>query len=260
MSNLVKQEPGVLTEFNKDQLQILKNKICASAPNDKIIEFVVMTKARKLDPLSGQVVLVPRKDNKSNKINYIQQTTIDGYRSIAAQSGCYGGIDEPEYKEGKSNPEIARVTVHRIVQGQRVPFVGVARWSEFYPGDKMGMIWRKYPHTMLAKCAEAQALRKAFPVELGKVYLEEEFQNDKPVIATQTEKVEQVLLAEKVESNKADPKRIEMMLIKFAELGLDESMVLKRLEYTSRDQVTEDDLAELIDVYQALLKEKQSEN
>jgi hypothetical protein len=76
--------------------------------------------------------------------------------------------------EHASHPTAASVTVWRLVQGTRCSFTATARWSEYYPGDAAGTMWRKMPHTMLAKCAEALALRKGFPRQLAGLYAKEE--------------------------------------------------------------------------------------
>lgn len=61
--------------------------------------------------------------------------------------------------------------------GQRVPFTASARWNEYCQTDAKGMpitMWAKMPYLMLGKCAEALALRKAFPNELSGIYTPEE--------------------------------------------------------------------------------------
>ncbi len=99
-------------------------------------------------------------------------------RSEALSTGEYDGQDEPEFGEtqpGGGFPESATVRVYR--KGIERPFVGIARWKEFYPGDGgSGFMWRKMPYHMLSKCAEALAMRKAFPQELGGLYAQEEMQ------------------------------------------------------------------------------------
>jgi hypothetical protein len=66
------------------------------------------------------------------------------------------------------------VTVYKIIGNVRCPFTASARWDQYYPGDEQGFMWRKMPHLMLGKCAEALALRKAFPAELSGLYIKEE--------------------------------------------------------------------------------------
>jgi len=54
------------------------------------------------------------------------------------------------------------------VHDQRCGFTATARWSEYKPDSDF--MWRRMPHTMLGKCAEALALRKGFPQELSGLY------------------------------------------------------------------------------------------
>ena len=71
-------------------------------------------------------------------------------------------------------PNKATVTVYKMLEGQRLPFTATARWSEYYPGEKIGFQWRTKPYLMLGKCAESLALRKAFPKLLSGMYSAEE--------------------------------------------------------------------------------------
>jgi hypothetical protein len=70
----------------------------------------------------------------------------------------------------RSPPAAARVAVLR--RGFDAPLWAVARWSSYAQQQKP--TWRTMPDVMLAKCAEAQALRRAFPAELSGVYSPEE--------------------------------------------------------------------------------------
>ena len=70
-----------------------------------------------------------------------------------------------------------RVDRGKLVDGQRCPFTASARWSEYAPlgrdGKPMAQ-WATMPYLMLGKCAEALALRKAFPQELSGLYTADE--------------------------------------------------------------------------------------
>ncbi len=130
-----------------------------------------------LDPIANQIYLVRR----SNRM--VIQTGIDGYRLVAARSGLMAGSDDPEFTEqsdGSSDPwpMASTVTVYRIAaDGERYGYTATARWSEYAPADledSSAFMWRKMPHTMIGKCAEACALRKAFPNELSGLYTDVE--------------------------------------------------------------------------------------
>lgn len=85
---------------------------------------------------------------------------------------------------GQGYPVAARVSVFREDFDQ--PLTAVARWDsykvendEWRSGQKtgnkvLGATWEKMPDLMLAKVAEALALRKAFPMDLSGLYTEEE--------------------------------------------------------------------------------------
>jgi len=74
-------------------------------------------------------------------------------------------------EDGK--PQSATVTVYRLTGNNSYAYTATARHKEYYRNTPT---WNHMPHTMLAKCAEALALRKAFPHQLGGLFTREEIQ------------------------------------------------------------------------------------
>ncbi len=144
--------------------------------DDQFAEFVHSINRFQLDPFGNQIYSILRPVRKGSKeMKRSNQTGIDGYRLIADRTGAYAGNDDPVFdSEGK--PQRATVTVHKLVGGQRCQFTATARWSEYFPGEQAGFMWKTKPHIMLGKCAEALALRKAFPAELSGLYTHEEME------------------------------------------------------------------------------------
>lgn len=174
---LAKQETGLRTVhedyFSEEQWRLLTDVIMKGANRDEVSCFGMVCQRVGLDPFKKQIHAVQRWDSTQKRNVWTYQTGIDGYRSIAASTGSYAGSDEPMFipaDESAPNPRKATVTVWKIVAGQRVPFTASARWDEYVQLTREGnpnSMWRKMPYGQLSKCAEALALRKAFPERLS---------------------------------------------------------------------------------------------
>jgi len=118
----------------------------------------------------------PQVRNTRNGRRYVAVTSIDLFRSRAGDTGEHAGTSDAVFEvDDKTHmPIAATVTVWRVVKGLKSEFTATARWAEYCPGPPNDSMWKKMPHTMLAKCAEALALRKAFPRELAGNYTADE--------------------------------------------------------------------------------------
>lgn len=177
-------------QWNSEQISLLKRTVCKGATDDEFQLFIYQCNRTKLDPFAKQIYAVKRWDAKSGREVMSIQTGIDGYRLIADRTAVYEGQTEPEWcgLDGEwrsvwlseTMPSAARVGVWK--QHFRTPLYGVALWNEYKQeytnnGKKiLSPMWAKMGVLMLSKCAEALALRKAFPQELSGVYTHEEMQ------------------------------------------------------------------------------------
>ncbi len=154
----------------ESHVDLIRRTVAQGASPDELRLFLYTAKRAGLDPLARQIYYVRRQGKGT------VQVSIDGLRLIADRTGRYAGGDAAEFlgETDAGMPAIARVTVYKMVGGVRCPFSATARWEEYYPGESQGFTWRKMPHTMLAKCAEALALRRAFPADLSGLYVHEE--------------------------------------------------------------------------------------
>lgn len=165
--------------WTQEQVNLITRTVAKGATPDELKLFLYTASRTGLDPLTKQIHFVKRKDQMTI------QTGIDGYRAIAERTGTLAGIEDVIYDvEDKPRPNKATVTVWRLINGEKVPFTASARWGEYvmtyYDKEKgqmvTGQMWQKMPYLMLGKCAEALALRKAFPNDLSGLYTNEEMQ------------------------------------------------------------------------------------
>jgi len=162
--------------FDKEHVELIRRMVAINATDDEFQIFLHHCKKTGLDPLAKQIYFQKRLNKKTNTWTMTIITGIDGYRLIAHRTGVYAGLDPTLFQENERFEIVsATVTVFRLVGGIRCPFSATARWAQYCPQEP-SFIWNKMPHLMLEKCAEALALRKAFPAELSGVYTEEEMQ------------------------------------------------------------------------------------
>lgn len=169
-------------DFTQSQVDLIKRQIAPKATDDELKLFLYQAARTGLDPLTRQIYCIHRKQKLGN--DWVErmtiQTSIDGFRVIAERSGDYGGQDEPTFTELEKKVTSCRITVYRFRGDVRYPAaVGLAYWDEYVQTDREGRpmgLWGKMPHTMLAKVAEALALRKAYPQDLSGLYTSEEMQ------------------------------------------------------------------------------------
>lgn len=161
-------------DWTVEQKALIKSQICKDATDDELKLFLYVAKRTGLDPFARQIYAVKRK-NSRGELQMTVQTSIDGFRLTAFRTDCYAGRDEAIFEyDDKGAPKKVKVTVYKLVQGIRCAFTATALWSEYYPGEVQGFMWKKLPETMLEKCCEAKALRMAFPAELSGIYSKEE--------------------------------------------------------------------------------------
>jgi phage recombination protein Bet len=188
--------PPAVVGLNIDEptWNALKNSIYPGAKDDSVIMAVSYCRARQLDPLMKPVHLVPMsvKDALAGKSEWrdVVMPGVGLYRIQADRSGNYAGAQEPEFGPDITQtlngveitfPQWCKYTLSKLMpNGTIVEFSAKEYWLENYATagrdtQAPNAMWKKRPYGQLAKCAEAQALRKGWP-EIGQQPTAEEME------------------------------------------------------------------------------------
>jgi phage recombination protein Bet len=189
-----------LIQFDPKEENLLKKTIAKGTTDEQFDLFVKVCAQTGLNPFARQIYAVVRKTKqKDHKNQWVWvptmtiQTSIDGYRLLAQRSNEYAGQDGPYWYDAKTktwtdvwiedySPAAARVGVLR--KGFKDYLYAVAKFESYCAraynektkknDGELQNLWAKMPEVMIAKVAEALALRRAFPAELSGIYTKEE--------------------------------------------------------------------------------------
>lgn len=153
-------------EYSKEQKEIIRRMYCAKATDDEFEVFMQACSRTGLSPQMRQIHFMKYGTTMSIMAG------IDGLRLIAERTGKYMPGREPTYTYTK-NGELFSSTAYvkkRASDGTWHECAATALFTEY----KGSNVWNSKPHVMLAKCAEAQALRRAFPADMSGIYSEDE--------------------------------------------------------------------------------------
>lgn len=220
---------GAVVQFRDTQLALIRKTVakdCDAAEFDWAMEIC---RATKLDPLRRQIYFFVYHKNDAKKRQMVPVVAIGGYRAIAARTGNYRPgkavtIIDPACVDAATNPlgvSHATATVWQFSHGDWHEVEATAYWGEFAPivdhwkddpetGQRVKSGkrtldpkkdgWHRMPRVMIEKCAEALALRKAWPDDFAGLYVEGETDRAEVLDLTPSEMADTAESAKRLEA------------------------------------------------------------
>jgi len=181
MNAATKPKAELSLASNQELTEVLRSSLYPGASDASIAMVLSYCKAAGLDPMQKPVHIVPMWDKNIRQERDVIMPGIGLYRIQAARTGQYAGVSDPVWGPDTTAtlddvqvtfPAWCKIVVRRLLpNGVIAEFAAVERWLENYATQSSkttapNAMWKKRPYGQLAKCAEAQVLRKAFP-EIG---------------------------------------------------------------------------------------------
>lgn len=232
------ERPATALEyFGRQRIEVIRNTIARGANDHELQHFLEVCFARGLDPFTRQV-------------HWTRQGIIlgiDGFRAQAERTGRYRPGDTRLEYDDNGKLVAAYVTVYRLHDDGMWHALTESAFLEEYAAPHNPQ-WRKMPRVMLAKCAEARAIRRAFPSLLSGLYSREEMdQADAPprrVQGSETSGTATVMLDAEVEEETESstrgisPSMQRAWVVEYA-LALQDCEMLATLEALKKEKATQ---------------------
>lgn len=171
-------EKTIIEGYENDYVRLVKEAVDSEGKlslKDLIMYFRIC-ESKNLDPLQKLIVPVKRKD----KVTF--QVSIDGFRLIAERTGRYAPGKQTEFlRDDKGKLIGATVFVKKLTSDGTWHEVSSTAFLEEYKPKFTNAFWSNMPSVMISKCAEAAALRRAFPDTFSGLYAEEEMDQAKEI-------------------------------------------------------------------------------
>jgi phage recombination protein Bet len=187
---LARVERGAVTErrrgdWSEEQINLIASTVAEGATRAQLMMFLELAATYNLDPFAREIwCAVPKNQDGSSRTDKVMiMVGRDGFLKIAQRHPDYEGMDADvvyandkfqvesvegkrlishSYTQDRGAPVAAYCVVHRA--GRR-PTYFYAAMSDFRPNNPSAFSqWAKGPSTMILKCAEAGALRRAFSI------------------------------------------------------------------------------------------------
>ena len=230
VARIPQREGALITAEHAEAVRTaLKSSLYPGASDASVDLVLAYCEAARLDPMQKPVHIVPMWDGKTKQMRDVVMPGIGLYRTNAARTGQFAGMSEPEFgpmvterigNREVSYPEWCKVTAYRqLPSGHVAEFTAVEYWIENYAikGGKEqdqspNAMWSKRVRGQIAKCAQAQALRMAFPEAVGAAPTAEEMEG-KAIDAEFTQVVERKAQAPELPDYAADDRFVHTSAI-----------------------------------------------
>ena len=154
--------------FTPRQREMIRSMYADGSTEEEFGALMAIAEARRLSPLMKQIYFIQRWDSTKKRQVWSAQTSIEGLRVIAERTGLYDGADQATFAY-KKDGTLLSATVQIYRKDRTRPVFSTVFYDEAVQLTRDGeptSFWKRMPHRMLAKAAEADALHRSFPEDM----------------------------------------------------------------------------------------------